>query len=433
MKPAKILILNQGTIDPSYEDIKKASYNTWQTIKHPHVKVINYYGSADSHDRQVQYNSTLSELTIGVGDMVDLYTDENENSYEFDSRGEKFILALEYCLNNFEFDYIYRISCTSYINIFKMYDYINSLSREKVYNGCYNMHNYQYLFVSGFHSILSRDMVEHLVNNKNKFLQIKYPEDVATGIILIDYLKIIENFESQDQSFSTYYFMNNIKNSLSLLSSKAFNYKVEKNFYNNFYEIHEHLLSNDLRYFYHKDLLDNYHYCTDKGNVHDYINSYYGIEFNDIKHNNIKLVEIGIACGNSMRLWRRWFTNAEIFGLDIMPCGESEYIKIPGVTSIYQDAYNESTINMFENESIDYLIDDGPHNVQSQKDAIIKWYPKIKKGGKIIVEDITHLEWAEEIVEEIKRKGINVDCKIIDIRENVGRYDDIIIEATKLN
>jgi len=423
----KVLILNQATIDSSYSEIDKTMRLTWQCTQHPNVKIINYYGSNNLKDRQCNYYPDTNDLIINVGDDKDIYIDENGSKYEFDSRGEKFVLALEYCLNNFEFDYIYRISCTSYIDIFKMYDYINSLSREKVYNGCKNMYNNQHYFVSGFSVIMSRDVVEQIVKNKKEFIKIKYPEDVATGMLLFDHLKYLKDFSDQDQTL-THTIHDDIMDHPSLLhySSSIFNFKFAKTFFNNFEKIHNFLKNNSFRHFYHNTLDKG---PTDKGTTHDYINSYYGHEFAD-KTKKIKLVEIGIANGASIKLWRDWFANAKIFGFDDR-LNHGNKVEVEGTILTYQDGYSNESVNMFEDESLDYVIDDGPHNLQSQKDAITQYLPKLKKGGKIIIEDVAYINWENDFIKLIEEKSLNVSYKLYDLRENKGRYDDIIFEVTK--
>jgi hypothetical protein len=172
---------------------------------------------------------------------------------------------------------------------------------------------------------------------------------------------------------------------------------------------------------------------TDKGTTHDYINSYYANEFSN-REANIKLVEIGIGDGYSMVLWREWFKNAEIFAIEKHPYHYNHKVpfRIKGVTSIFDDAYIQSTIDVFENNSIDYLIDDGPHTYESQEYCIIYWLSKIKPGGKIIIEDIQQFEHLENFKKTIKNKNLNVSTKVFDSRESKGRYDDIIFEITKL-
>ena len=428
----KIIILNQCTLDPLYNDVDKVMRETWQQVIHPNIKIINYYGSDTLRDKQCVYSPNDNKLIINVGDFKDNYTDKNGNEYEFDSRGEKFILALEYCLNNLEFDFIYRMSCTSYIDIFKMYDYIKTTpTKEKVYNGTFNMYDYKHYFVSGFNVIMSKDIVEQLINNKNQFLNLQYPEDVATGMIIFDHLKYLEDFNTQNL-LPTYTISDNICEhpSLILSPSSIFNFKFPYYLSNNFNDLHNFLKNNSLKHFYYNLLKELKGIgITDKGTVHDYINSYYGNEFVD-RNKKIKLVEIGIACGSSIKLWKDWFTNAEIFGFDINLCGSNK-VEIEGTTLIYQDAYTSESVNMFEDGSLDYVIDDGPHNLQSQKDTIMLYLPKLKKGGKIIIEDVGYIEWGDDFIKLIKENSLDVDYKLFDLRENKGRHDDIIFEIVK--
>lgn len=241
----KILILNQCTLSPSYKDVEKAMKETWQQIKHPNVTIINYYGSESNNNKQCEYFPEGNKMVINVGDEHSTYLDENNTEYTFDSRGEKFILALEYCLKNLDFDYIYRMSCTSYIDVYRMYDFINSLEREKVYSGAFNMYQYKHYFVSGFNVIMSKDVVEQLVNNKEQYLKIKHPEDLATGILLFDYLKYLEDFNSQNQA-PTHFISSDVcaHPSIILPPSTVFNFKFPRNLAYNFNRLHDFLKVN---------------------------------------------------------------------------------------------------------------------------------------------------------------------------------------------
>ncbi len=172
---------------------------------------------------------------------------------------------------------------------------------------------------------------------------------------------------------------------------------------------------------------------TDKGTTHDYINSYYTNEFTN-RDAEINLVEIGIGDGYSMVLWREWLRKAEITAIEKYPYhyNHKKPFEIKGATSIFQDAYQQSTVDLFEDNSIDYLIDDGPHTFESQIYCIQYWLPKIKSGGKIIIEDVQEYDRFEKFEKLIKDNNLNVSTKIFDSREVKGRYDDLIFEITKL-
>ena len=60
------------------------------------------------------------------------------------------------------------------------------------------------------------------------------------------------------------------------------------------------------------------------------------------------------------------------------------------------------------------------------------WLPKIKPGGKIIIEDVQEYDRFEKFEKLIKDNNFNVSTKIFDSRNVKGRYDDLIFEITKL-
>lgn len=167
---------------------------------------------------------------------------------------------------------------------------------------------------------------------------------------------------------------------------------------------------------------------SDKGTVHQYIYSFYSNEFTPKKDDELTIVEIGINKGDSMILLRDWFINSKIFGIDNKNEMTDEYVNkvnsIERINVIYRDAYDNETCNLFEDESIDYLIDDGPHSVESQIKCVQQWLPKIKKGGKLIIEDIQKFDR-----DKIKFDELNIPYEIIDTRSISphNQHDDILL------
>lgn len=171
---------------------------------------------------------------------------------------------------------------------------------------------------------------------------------------------------------------------------------------------------------------------SDKGTEHDYINGYYDAEFTPKKYNAISIMEIGVLNGESINLWDKYFERAfVIIGVDINITNQAiSTVNPDGWTHLdMADAYSDEYVNKFLNDYFDYIIDDGPHTLQSQLSFIDLYYPKIKKGGKLIIEDIqskSNLEAIEQRLKELKYK-----YKIFDLTANKGRYDDILIEIIK--
>jgi hypothetical protein len=117
-----------------------------------------------------------------------------------------------------------------------------------------------------------------------------------------------------------------------------------------------------------KLLVDNER--TDKNTVHSYLDLYEHL-FADKKETAKHILEIGIANGGSIKLWKDYFTNATIHGINIIKNNKTWHdIESDENITLYTgvDAYNKDFImNTFLNKNMkfDIIIDDGPHNLIS--------------------------------------------------------------------
>lgn len=165
-------------------------------------------------------------------------------------------------------------------------------------------------------------------------------------------------------------------------------------------------------------------YLTDKGDSHNYINGYYDSEFSNLREDRINILELGIAYCGSVILWRDWFFNGNIFAIENDP---NLYREIEGIRIILSDAYTEETLNLLSDIEFDYIIDDGPHTVESQIFSVKNWTKKLKIGGKLIIEDIQDFKNIHLLEEQTQYK-----TRVIDLRETLNKkYDDVIFEVTK--
>jgi hypothetical protein len=169
---------------------------------------------------------------------------------------------------------------------------------------------------------------------------------------------------------------------------------------------------------------------SDKGTTHNYINGYYSNEFTAKKDIELAILELGLAGGASIKLWNGWFTNAKIIGIDIEDECIDMFLNEPNIIIQKRDGYCEDTLNEWSDDSFDYIIEDGPHSLESQIFSVKHWIDKIKSGGKLIIEDIQSTENLNSIIEHIDKS--KASYHIFDLREDKGRYDDIIIELIKL-
>jgi hypothetical protein len=181
---------------------------------------------------------------------------------------------------------------------------------------------------------------------------------------------------------------------------------------------------------------------TDKNTTHSYLPLYQKI-LESKKNTATNVLEIGIGDfgeknGGSIKLWKDYFTNANIYGLDILPINRvmDELLndnRIILYTST--DAYNDNFfITNFLNKNIkcDFMLDDGPHSLESMI-KFIKLYSQIMTDdGILIIEDVQSFEWIEILKNEVP-EHLKKFVKVYDLRHNKNRYDDIVFTIDKSN
>lgn len=138
----------------------------------------------------------------------------------------------------------------------------------------------------------------------------------------------------------------------------------------------------------------------DLGYFHEFYDRLFSIRKNSLQ----SLLELGIWSGASIRLWRDYFTNAKVVGVDILERDVSlrteERIFIE-----YTDAYNVEFLEKLKYSSFDVIIDDGPHTIDSQAFTIKNYSSLIAPGGVLIIEDIVDLRgiaYLESLVDRNK-------------------------------
>ena len=114
----------------------------------------------------------------------------------------------------------------------------------------------------------------------------------------------------------------------------------------------------------------------------------YDRHFYEIRDNVKTFVEIGVLNGKSLLMWKEYFPNATIVGIDINPdCKsyESERIKI-----YVGDQNDDNFLSHISNElgGIDILLDDGSHITNHQIKTFNYLYPIIQDQGFYVIEDL---------------------------------------------
>lgn len=176
---------------------------------------------------------------------------------------------------------------------------------------------------------------------------------------------------------------------------------------------------------------------TDKNTLHSYLPLYQQLLISK-KDTAKNVLEVGIWHGGSIKLWNDFFTNATVYGLDIININDV-WSEIKNKEKIIlhtsSDAYNNDFfITHFLNKNIkcDFMLDDGPHSLESMK-QFIKLYSQIMTDdGILIIEDVQTWDWIDILKNEVP-EHLKQFIKIYDLRPNKNRYDDIVFTIDKSN
>lgn len=184
-----IIILIIASNDGKYMEMQEIWKRYWK--KHPHIKCFF-----------IKNDPNLSENILLLEDTIYYKCEESIRPGVL----YKTVYGINYCLNHFEFDYIFRTNLSSMLDLYKMYDYITHNANFD-YGALIgeDWHTKQ-LFGAGCGFFLSKNACQHLVKNAY-LLKTEEMDDVAIGILLLPIFGIkpisrcdIENLD--DESYT---------------------------------------------------------------------------------------------------------------------------------------------------------------------------------------------------------------------------------------
>ena len=112
-----------------------------------------------------------------------------------------------------------------------------------------------------------------------------------------------------------------------------------------------------------------------------------------------RLLELGVYLGASLKMWRDYFPQAEIFGIDIRP----EYMLFdhPRITTMQADVSSGRELSWVAHSmggNFDVIIDDATHEISDQATAIAALMPLLAPRGLYIIEDVANPESLTEMI-----------------------------------
>ena len=191
-----------------------------------------------------------------------------------------------------------------------------------------------------------------------------------------------------------------------------------------------------------KKLIENKLFYTDKNTTHSYLPLYEKL-LNPIADSAINILEIGIGDfneknGGSVMMWADFFEDAQIHAVDILPKERiydelfvNQQIEIYCESNAYEHDFAKK---QFEDKNIkfDFVLDDGPHSLESMVLCIELYHNLLTPNGILIIEDVESTDWFDCLKKETP-DHLQKYIKTYDLRENKGRYDDLVFTIDKLN
>jgi len=167
IKEPKIIILIISSNNIQYY---KNMRDVWRKYMNNHPNITSFFIENDT--------SIYNEIIVDKENNTIFYKDEE--SY-VPGILNKTIKIIDYCLKNYDVDYIYRTNLSSVINFDKLYSYLQNNDVD------YAGHDYV-KFISGSGIILSKKTCQILIEDKS-LINNKEPDDLAIGLKLENLIK----------------------------------------------------------------------------------------------------------------------------------------------------------------------------------------------------------------------------------------------------
>ncbi len=163
MKKVLILVLSCET--PPYNKMVDTSKQTWDAVEVDGVETVYYFGN--HNDKRTDLNCVYLPVNESLHDM-----------------GEKTVQALEWALNNKDFDYIARINSSCYVDKNKLLVYAQTLQKDNLFEGLLVKRPESYDFIwGGGQFLISKDVVQMIIDNKTEWNH-SYMEDESLSLLV---------------------------------------------------------------------------------------------------------------------------------------------------------------------------------------------------------------------------------------------------------
>jgi hypothetical protein len=174
MNRKKVLILILASSRQDYKSLENSIKSTWFNLRNEDVEII-FYSDNDSETEKNQ-NAFIRENNL-------ILPCPDGHNYH----GIKTVLAFDWILKNYEFDYIYRSNLGAFVYPERIIKFLEDKPKEKFYCGIVGEDTFYFgrniRFASGSGYFMSKDLVQLVSDKKNDFVY-RSVDDVAMGEFL---------------------------------------------------------------------------------------------------------------------------------------------------------------------------------------------------------------------------------------------------------
>jgi hypothetical protein len=135
------------------------------------------------------------------------------------------------------------------------------------------------------------------------------------------------------------------------------------------------------------------YYATDKHAVHRYFELIYNDLFRTMRESCKIFMEIGVYDCESIKLWRDYFINAEVVGIEynleysLNKLGNTSTERLTFINA--DQSKEDDLIDLsLRYPEVDVIMDDGSHLMRDQQITLAKLFKSVKPGGIYILEDL---------------------------------------------
>ena len=127
---------------------------------------------------------------------------------------------------------------------------------------------------------------------------------------------------------------------------------------------------------------------TDKDMSRHGFTEVYEYFFSPLKESVTRIFEIGVLDGGSLLVWRDYFPQATVYGIDIK---DTAHLNSERIKTFIADQENREQLQLFIDNSggnFDIIVDDGGHSMKQQQVSFGFLFEHVNPGGYYIIEDV---------------------------------------------